>query len=138
MFLLSDTKIALFRHLYEAEILGIRSFFRDLSFEQHPRPWKGAREPKIEVSGTKNKNIFNHRLGLLLLRGGGTLPPPVALLLLQGGTLGRTESVLLLFSVQTWKARSGFNSRPVQFETLWFETLTAACIGDMPCNRPFA
>ena len=50
--------------LPEAEILGIRSFFRDLSFEQHPRPWKGAREPKIEVSGTKNKNIFNRvRLG---------------------------------------------------------------------------
>ena len=37
--------------LPEAEILGIRSFFRDLSFEQHPRPWKGAREPTIEVSG---------------------------------------------------------------------------------------
>ena len=39
--------------LPEAKNLGIRSFFRDLSFEQHPRPWKGAREPKIELSGTK-------------------------------------------------------------------------------------
>ena len=53
--------------LPEAEILGIRSFFRDLSFEQHPRPWKGAWEPKIEVSGTKNDNIFNHRLGLSVI-----------------------------------------------------------------------
>ena len=55
MFLLSDTKIAIFRYSYSlpaAEILGIRSFFRDRSFEQHPRPWKRAREPQIEVPGT--------------------------------------------------------------------------------------
>ena len=50
--------------LPEVEILGICSFFRDLSFEEHPRPWERARDPKIEVSGTKNNNIFNHMLGL--------------------------------------------------------------------------
>ena len=51
--------------LPEAEILGIRSFFRDLSFEQHPRPWKGAREPNIEVievSETKNSRLWTNKL----------------------------------------------------------------------------
>ena len=36
-------------------MLGIRSCFRDLSFEQHPRPLKGARKPKIDVSGTMQR-----------------------------------------------------------------------------------
>ena len=38
----------------DAEIFGICTLFRDLSFEQYLRPWKGAREPKIDVSGTQN------------------------------------------------------------------------------------
>ena len=51
--------------LPEAEILRILSFFRDLSFEQQPRPWQGAREPKNDVSGTNNINIVNHIHGSL-------------------------------------------------------------------------
>ena len=50
--------------LLEAENLGIRSFFRDLSFERDLGPWGEARDPKIEVSRPKNQNIFNHMLGL--------------------------------------------------------------------------
>ena len=66
-FLLANTKMVIFQSfdthkLPEGDILGIRSFFRGLSFEQQARPWRGAWEPNIEVSGTESKNIFNHRL----------------------------------------------------------------------------
>ena len=47
--------------LPEAESLGVYNFFRDVSFEQHPRPGQRlgnqkmrSLEPNIEVSGTKN------------------------------------------------------------------------------------
>ena len=48
----------------EAQDLGICMIVRDLAFGRGPGPWRGALDPKIEVSGRKNKNIFNHMLGL--------------------------------------------------------------------------
>ena len=54
MRLLSDIYMSIFGTgtLPEAETLGIRRFFRDLSFGQRPQPLERAREPKIEVSGS--------------------------------------------------------------------------------------
>ena len=46
----------------EAEILGIRSFFGELSVS-FAFPWKEAREPTIEVSGINDRNTLIHRLG---------------------------------------------------------------------------
>ena len=36
------------RHFADPQLL-----FGELSFEQHTRPWKGAQEPKIDISGAK-------------------------------------------------------------------------------------
>ena len=45
-----------------------KSYRQNLSFFIGPDPKNEALDPKIEVSGPKNKNISNQKLGLILLK----------------------------------------------------------------------